>query len=133
MTISHLADLKLAVIEYHINANDYAKTGMARDACFTSFNSLMWKRTGPNQMLDTASEIKSLLPERGTEVADVKLEKLLSRYELMEQELEMLTERHDADKEVYLAITGDIWSAKPKRTHTSDGLGLDARLAKFAA
>lgn len=133
MTISHLADLKLAVIEYHKNANEYAKTGMARDACFTSFNSLMWKRTGQNQMLDTAAEIKSLLPQRGTEIIDVKLEKLLARYELMEEELETLTERHEADKEVYHRITGEHWSAKPKRTHTSDGLGLDARLAKFAA
>ena len=133
MTTSDLADLKLAVIEYHTNANSYTKAGMARDACFTSFNSLQWKSTGPNQMLDTTAEIKELLPQRGMEIADVKLEKLVMRYELMERELEILAERHHADKEVFEIITGEVWTAKPKRTYSSDGLGLDDRLAKFAA
>jgi hypothetical protein len=131
MTINkELVALKLAVIKYH-NANDYLETSMARDACFVSFNSLQWKKTGQGQMLDTAAEIKDLLPQRGQEITDVKLERLLDKYEQMETELNMLEERHNADKAVYKEITGDEWSAKPKRTHTSTGHGIDSRLAKF--
>ena len=126
-----LIDLKMAVIKYH-NGNDYFETSLARDACFTSYNSLNWKKTGSGQMADIAAEIKGLLPERGTEIADVKLERLINKYELMEQELELLTERHEADKAVFKTITGDEWKPAPKRTHTSTGLGLDERLKKFA-
>lgn len=126
-----LIDLKLAVIKYH-NGNDYFEASLARDACFTSYNSMNWKKTGDGQMADVAAEIKGLLPERGTEIADTKLERLLNKYELMEQELHLLTERHNADRAVFKAITGDEWTHKPKRTHTSSGLGLDDRLKKFA-
>ena len=125
-----LVELKLAVIKYH-NANEYLEGAMARDACFTSFNSLNWKKTGDGQMSDIAAEIKDLLPQRGQEITDVKLERLLSRYEQMEQELAILEERHAADKAVYKAISGDDWTARPKRTHVSSGQGIDSRLAKF--
>jgi hypothetical protein len=124
-----LIALKLAVINYHEEANEYLKNGIARDACYTSFNSLKWKR---EQMADTAAEIKELLPERGQEIADVKLAKLLDKYENMEAELDTLTERHEADKAVYKQIVGEEWTARPKRTYTSKGLGIDDRLKKFA-
>ena len=124
-----LVELKLAVINYHEEANDFLKVGIARDACYTSYNSIGWKK---NQMSDTAGEIKVLMPQRGQEIADTSLERLLSRYEQMEDELETLIERHNADKEVYKQITGQEWLNKPKRTHVSNGLGLDARLKKFA-
>lgn len=130
-TKTNLVALKLAVINFH-DCNEYLKKSMARDACFTSYNSMMWKRTGQDQMMDTAAEIKSLLPQRGQEITDVKLERLLNRYELMETELAILEERHNADKAVYSEIAGEEWSHKPKRTHVSDGHGLDSRLAKFA-
>jgi hypothetical protein len=83
-------------------------------------------------MADIAAEIKDLLPERGTEIADVKLARLLDRYEGMEQELEVLSQRHAADCEVYMQITGEMWTPRPRRTHTATGLGLDDRLKKFA-
>lgn len=124
-----LVELKLAVINYHEEANEFLKLGMARDACYTSYNSINWKK---EQMSDTAAEIKGLLPERGQGEADVNLERLLSRHEQMECELETLIERHNADKEVYKHIGGKEWLHKPKRTHVSNGLGLDARLKKFA-
>jgi len=125
-----LVALKLAVIKYH-NSNPYLETSMARDACFVSFNSMQWKKTGQGQMLDTTAEIKELLPQEGQEITDVKLERLLDKYEQMETELNTLEERHIADKAVYREITGEDWTAKPKRTHTSDGMGIDSRLAKF--
>lgn len=131
MTINkELVALKLAVIKYH-NSNSYVETSMARDACFVSFNSMQWKKTGQGQMLDTTAEIKELLPQRGQESADTKLERLLDKYEQMETELNILEERHIADKAVYREITGEDWTAKPKRSHTSEGMGIDSRLAKF--
>jgi hypothetical protein len=131
MTIKNdLVALKLAVIKFH-NANEYLEVAMARDACFTSFNSLQWKKTGTGQMGDVAAEIKELLPQRGQEITDVKLERLLSRYEQMETEYAILEERHNADKAVYKTIAQEDWSARPKRTHVSTGQGIDSRLAKF--
>lgn len=124
-----LIALKLAIINYHEEANEFLKNGIARDACYTSFNSLKWKR---EQMADTAAEIKELLPQRGQEISDVKLAKLLDKYENMETELEVLQERHDADKAVYKTIVGEEWTARPKRTYVAKGLGLDDRLKKFA-
>lgn len=134
MKNQNLVSLKMAVIKYH-DANPYLELAMARDACFTSYNAVDWKN---GQMSDVVAEIKGLMPQRGQEITDVKLEKLLARYESMEVESDKLTERHNADKEVYAAIakehglTPAVWSHKPKRTHTSDGQGLDSRLAKFA-
>lgn len=129
-TKNDLVALKLAVIKYH-NANEYLEVAMARDACFTSFNSLNWKKTGDGQMGDIAAEIKDLLPQRGQEITDVKLERLLSRYEQMEAELSILEERHAADKAVYKIVAQEDWTARPKRTHVSSGHGIDSRLAKF--
>lgn len=127
-----LTELKLAVIKFH-NANEYTEASIARDACYTSFNGVQFKKTGNAQMADVAAEIKDLLPQRGQEITDVKLARLLDRYEGMETELAILEERHTADKEVYKIITGEQWTHKPRRTHVSTGHGLDSRLAKFAS
>lgn len=129
-SINKLIELKLKVIKYH-EANEYTEASIARDACYTSFNSIQYKKTGPNQMADVAAEIKGLIPERGSEIADVKLARLLDRHERMEEELAILEERHEADKAVFKQITGEDWTARPKRTHKSTGLGLDDRLKKF--
>ena len=123
-----LVSLKLAVIKFH-EANEYTEGQIARDACFTSHNGMMWK-TG--QMADVAAEIRGLMPERGSDIVDVKLARLIDRHEAMEVELHVLEERHKADLEVYKTITGETWTPRPKRTHKSDGVGLDDRLAKFA-
>jgi len=123
-----LVELKLAVIDYHPKEMEYLKNGIARDACYTSFNSLTYKQ---GQMADVAAEIKDLLPERGSEIVDVKLARLVDRHEAMEIEHQELVERHAADLEVYKTVVGEEWTPRPKRTHKSTGLGLDDRLAKF--
>lgn len=126
-----LVALKTAVIKYH-GANEYTEKAIARDACYTSFNSLQFKLRGDGQMADVAAEIKDLMPQRGQEIADVKLARLLDRYEGMEQELAVMEERHAADCAVYKQLTGEEWLNKPRRTHTSSGLGIDDRLKRFA-
>jgi hypothetical protein len=129
--LSGLIKLKLSVIKYH-NANPYTESSIARDACYTSFNSVQFKLRGDGQMADVAAEIKGLIPDEGQEITNVKLERLLDRYEGMEIELAILEDRHNADKAVYKEITGDEWTARPKRTFKSNGMSLDSRLAKFA-
>jgi hypothetical protein len=129
----NLVQLKIAVIKFH-DANQYLEVAIARDACFTSHNAVTWKE---NQLSDTVGEVKALMPQKGQEITDVKLDKLLTRCELIEAELLILQTRHDADKEVYKIIaeehgaTPAVWSHKPKRTFTSEGHGIDSRLAKF--
>ena len=64
-------------------------------------------------------------------VASADVARLLDRYEGMETELAVLQERHDADRAVYKQLTGEEWLNKPRRTHTSSGLGIDDRLKRF--
>ena len=114
---STLIELKLAVIQYHTGENmDYLHKGIARDACYTSFNSLSYKR---KQMADTIADFETAV----TEGRDVLAERLCTRIENMEIELDALIERHEADKAAYHIITdGEEWSPNkaPTRNVPSD-------------
>ncbi len=124
-----LQELKLAVINYHKgDENEYLRSSIARDACFTSFNSMEWKN---GQMSDIKSELAEL-SEDGSEVVDIKVGRKIALYQRMEDELAELIERHDTDCNVYTEITqGEIWTPRPKRTYSSDGLGDQAELARI--
>lgn len=128
----NLVDLKLAVINYHKGDEfEYLRKQCATDACYTSFNSMQWKQ---KQMADLKAEIVELHTASGTEVVDVKIERKVMLYQSMECELDELSYRHDADKEVYTIITqGETWMPRPKRTHKSDGLGISAELKRILA
>lgn len=126
-SLNDLIALKLAVINHHKgDSNEYLRSSIARDACYTSFNSRQWKL---DQMSDIRAELSELTS--GSEVIDVKIERKLDLYESMEHELAELDERHAADLAVFKEITGETWTRKPKRTHKSDGLGTDDRLARI--
>lgn len=126
-----LVAAKTAIINYHKGDEyEYIRESMARDACFTSHNSMMWK-TG--QMADIKAELVEWRKDNtGAEVIDVKIARKMKLYRSMEPELAELEERHQADREVYKAITGDEWKPRGKRDHSSDKLGelheLDAML-----
>jgi len=125
-----LFDMKLAVVNFHKgDHNEYLRISIARDACYTSFNSIEWKS---EQMSVTKNELASLSENAGQEVIDINIGKKISLYRKMEDELEELQERHAADLEVYTEVTqGEVWTRKPKRTHTSDGLGDAAELQRI--
>lgn len=131
-TYKDLVNAKLAIIEFHKGTdNEYLRNSIARDACFTSHNSMTWKQ---GQMADTKAEVAQWRSENaGAEVIDVNIAKKVKLYQAMELELTELEERHKADCEVYKSVTGEAWKPRPKRTHKSDGLGelqeLDAMLA----
>lgn len=107
---SKLIELKLAVIQYHDGDQmDYLQSGIARDACYTSFNSLSYKK---KQMADAIADYETAVNEG----RDAPQMRILSMIERMEVELEELEERHFADCAVYTIVTdGQEWEAQPKR------------------
>ena len=132
-TLSQLAKLKLEVINYHNHdiSNPDAKTGgtavndkflvgLARDACYTSHNSLNFKRKQIADALgdyDTAVEAKN--------ISDI--ERTQRWIDRLCPELDELQTRHDADLEVYKHITcGETWlpnsrsTAAPKARNFND-------------
>jgi|TARA_R100000479_G_scaffold47117_1_gene21750 hypothetical protein len=127
-----LVKAKVAVINYHEGTeNEYIRFQCAKDACYTSFNSIQWKH---EQMSEIKNELQVARAEnKDSEVVSVKVSSKTILYRKMEAELVSLEERHKADLEVHKIITGDAWQYRPKRTHKSDGLGdwseVDAILA----
>lgn len=130
---SDLVEAKVAIINFHKgDENEYLRISIARDACYTSFNSIEWKS---DQMSEIKNEVAAWRRENpDAEVISVKVANKLSLYNKMEDELIELQERHRADCEVYTEITqGEVWTRKPKRTHKSDGLGELAAIDKLLA
>ena len=107
--VSKLIELKLAVIQYHNADNmDYLMKGIARDACYTSYNSLQYKR---KQMSDTICEFEEAVVANH----EAKATAIANRLDNMQIELDELTERHEADKSVYEIITdGEQWEPQRK-------------------
>jgi len=131
ITSPTLVDMKLAVIEFHKgDDNEYLRKSIATDACYTSFNSMEWKS---EQMSKIRNKLRDLTEEgEGKEVVDINVGKNISLYRKMEPELAELQERHKADCDVYTIVTqGEVWSRRPKRTYTSDGLGDHAELQRI--
>jgi hypothetical protein len=129
-TTPTLFDMKLAVVNFHKGEqNEYLRISIARDACYTSFNSIEWKS---EQMSVTKNELAALSASAGQEVVDINVGKKISLYRKMEDELAELQERHVADLKVYTEVTqGEVWTRKPKRTYVSEGLGDAAELQRI--
>lgn len=113
---------KTAIINYHKgDQNAYTREAIARDACFTSHNSMQWKAL---QMAEALGEIRKWREDNpDAEVIDVAISKKKRLYDSMEQEHAELEERHKADREVHKAIVGKEWKPQGKRDHSSDKLG----------
>lgn len=125
-----LFNLKLEVINFHQGDNmQYVRTTAARDACFTSNNSMNWKA---NQMNDLQTEIAGLIPEEGSEIVDVKLERKIALYESMEDELQELTLRHEADLAVYEQVVGEKWRPGPGSSRSKSSKSTLAKAMKIA-
>jgi hypothetical protein len=121
-TTPTLADLKLAVVNFHKgDENEYLRTQVARDACYTSNNSIQWKL---QQMLDIKAELASLMEGEGAEVVDVNIAKKVEIYQKMELELDELQDRHNADLSVYNTITGEDWTSRPKSKMVKNSQGV---------
>ena len=117
MTKKTLVEMKLAVIMYHNGDNmDYLLNGIARDACYTSYNSINYKK---KQIADNLADLETAIVEN----RDVRADAIARRLDNMEIELNHLIERHDADKEVYSLVTdGEQWTPERKSRNVSGDL-----------
>tara|TARA_R110000824_G_scaffold25412_2_gene88599 strand:- start:7235 stop:7654 length:420 start_codon:yes stop_codon:yes gene_type:complete len=136
--ISKLAQLKLEVINYHTTdkpsadgpiINDKFLISLAGDACYTSNNSLSYKK---KQLADSRAEYDRHVDENNIYSAE-KTERWI---DLLTPELDELQTRHDADIEVFAIIThGEVWQYKPKANKSAkaftprDFTALDKRVA----
>jgi predicted ABC-class ATPase len=126
--LDKLVALKTQVIQFHDGSeNEYVRINIARDACYTSKNSVDFKL---NQMSDIRAELSDLA-DSGSDVVNSKIAQKIAMYRRMEDELEQLEFRHKADLAVHLDIVGELWTHKPKRTFKSDGLGVDSELSRI--
>ena len=111
--VSKLAQLKLDVINYHATdkpsadgpvVNDRFLIGLGRDACYTSHNSLTFKK---KQIADSLAEYDMAVEEKNT----YSMERTERWINTLYPELEELEARHNADLEVYLQLTsGEVWT-----------------------
>ena len=118
--ISTLAKLKLEVINYHTTdrpsqdgpiVNEKFLIGLARDACYTSNNSLGFKK---KQVADSLAEYDIAVDEKNSH----SMERTERWINTLLPELDELQTRHDADTEVFAIIThGEVW--QPKRAAAS--------------
>jgi len=106
--VSNLAKLKLEVIKYHTNqdgesntsvVNQYFLESLARDACYTSNNSIDFKK---KQISEATTDYDTEV-EKGNHIGADRIEQKIERMYL---ELDELQIRHDADCQVYTVITG---------------------------
>lgn len=130
--VTELAKIKITAVNFHKGDNmSYLRNQIARDACYTSQNSLNWKL---EQMSNLKAEIAELHEASGTEIVDVKLAKRVDIYHSMQDELEELEIRHQADLEVHKQITGEDWKATPKSFRSKQAQGvLEAASAILAS
>jgi hypothetical protein len=113
--ISTLAQLKFEVINFHTTdkpsadgpiVNDKFLIGLGRDACYTSNNSLTFKK---KQLADSLAEY-DIAVEEANSYAMERTERWINT---LMPELDELQTRHDADCEVFAALTGgEVWQAK---------------------
>ena len=116
-TISKLAKMKLEVINFHTTdrpsvdgpvINDNFLQGLSRDACYTSNNSLTFKK---KQLADSLAEYDQAFEDKNT----YAIERTERWIKTLQPELEELNVRHKADCEVYAVLTGgEVWQPKKK-------------------
>lgn len=108
-----LVELKLAVLNHFQATQDVAPNeqfiaGIARDECYTSHNSLVYKK---KQMADKIADYETAV-EEGKDIRADAIARLLDN---MEVELTLLAERHEADLSVYEQVTGTQWEPMAKK------------------
>lgn len=109
-----LIELKAAIVCFH--SNEYMQKSKARDACYTSHNSLHYKLA---RAMEVKAEMAALRDQMDGEVVTVNLAKKFEIYEGMMDEIAELEQSHDADLEVHKLITGEVWKPHKKSASTT--------------
>lgn len=139
-TLSTLAKMKLDVINYHaesistnLNGDEITNlkdlVSMARDACYTSNNSIGYVKTTIADALAEYDEALEDKNKRQIESSERYLATLKSR-------LQSQQERHQADVDVYAHLTGgEVWTPTKKATSSKKSISKNnlAELRKVVA
>ena len=108
-----LVELKLAVLNYWQSTQDVVPNeqfieSIARDECYTSHNSLNYKK---RQLADKLADYETA-KEEGRDTARSAIQRLIDAIEI---ELDLLHERHEADLSVFEQVTGRQWEPMAKK------------------
>ena len=139
-TLSTLAKMKLDVINYHaesittnLNGEEITNikdlVSMARDACYTSHNSVQYAKSN---IADALAEYDEALEDKNQRQIESS-ERYLA---ILQSRMQSQSERHQADIDVYAQLTGgEVWtpekkSASSKKTISKSNL---AELRKVVA
>ena len=108
-----LVELKLAVLNYYqatqdVVPNEQFVAAIAGDECYTSHNSLLYKK---RQLADKLADYETAVEEGKT----IKADAITRVIDNMEVELTLLDERHEADLSVFEQVTGRQWEPMAKK------------------
>lgn len=118
-TLSKLAKMKLAVIKYHadtittdLNGEEITNlkdlVSMAKDACYTSHNSIDYTK---KNIADTLAEYDTAVEEKNFHQQESSKRYLA----ILKSRRETHVDRHQADLAVYANLTGgEVWKYVPK-------------------
>lgn len=127
---SDLISQKLDHINYYREdgIHEAVYIGIARDACYTAFNSLGFKK---KQLADVLGDYDRHVAEKEDHAAE-RAERFIAR---LYAELEILEERFDIEKAVYKDITGgEEWKPAVKApVNRKSSVDMDALRKKLAA
>jgi|9_EtaG_2_1085328.scaffolds.fasta_scaffold00183_6 hypothetical protein len=117
----NLVDLKSAVINYHSGDSlTYLRESIARDACYTSANSVQYKSDQISENRVKLADLRATYS--GQEVIHVQMSKLTFVIKEQEKELEELSDRHLADTKVFKKLVGKDWTPNSKSSSSKNKL-----------
>lgn len=109
-----LVERKLAVLDWFNGLQDVAPNerfveSIAKDECYTSKNSLDYKK---RMLADRLADYEDAAEQK----QHIKMDALQKLIDNVEDELALLETRHEADLSVYEQVTGKSWEPAPKKT-----------------
>ena len=139
-TLSTLAKMKLDVINYHaesittnLNGDEITNlkdlVSMARDACYTSHNSVQYAK---GNIADALAEYDQALEDKNQRQIESS-ERYLA---ILQSRMQSQSERHQADIDVYAHLTGgEVWTPTKKGTSSKKSISKSniAELRKVVA
>ena len=116
-----LVELKLAVINYHSGDSlTYLRESIARDACYTSANSIQYKSDQISENRVKLADLRETYS--GQEVIHVQMSNLTRIIKAQQAELEELSDRHQADTQAFKKLVGKDWTQNSKSSGSKNKL-----------
>ena len=127
----NLVDSKIAVINYHSGDSlTYLRESIARDACYTSANSIQYKSDQISENRDKLADLRETYS--GQEVIHVQMSKLAYVIGEQQKELSELDLRFKADCAVFKQLTKKAWTPKSKASGSNSKLMMKSEVEAIA-